>query len=558
MSLLIGADDAHDDIVRPSILPFVAVHLGCLAAIWTGVTWQGLGICLALYWLRMFGITAGYHRLFSHRAFAASRAFQFIIACLAQSSLQRSVLWWSATHRHHHLHSDSDHDVHSPRHKGFIYSHVGWMFTPKHDATDLVKVADLARYPELMWLHKYEVVPGLALAGLCFLLGGWSSLVVGFLWSTVLIFHAVFCINSLAHVLGKKRYVTGDESRNNLILAFLTMGEGWHNNHRAYQSSARQGFKWWEIDLTYYILRLLSLLGIVWDLKNPPVTVLRNEQRLGSRAINRAAEQLAARFHSERIAITIASELDGPILARLRATAVEARLRLTEVLATVHAMHMPTRNEVLTEAKAMFTKTRSLDEIVDRAYKQLLVSVEMHLAARLRAVDERKCWAHAEFSYWFLKEDGRESAHTWVKAETGLPDYADLQVNRAEALSIWPVPGKGADDRTEIMLLDAARRAYSETRGTPAADHAEMFDNSPEEILKWYCVWFGQHCQLYGARRPSTKIEPVSIDDPTKDFHVTGNTLSLCERDGPAVWENLRMKVDDLAAAIKQLKGYGQ
>jgi hypothetical protein len=175
----------------------------------------------------------------------------------------------------------------------------------------------------------------------------------------------------------------------------------------------------------------------------------------------------------------------------------------------------------------------------------------------MKAVDERGYWPHAEFSYWFLKEDGRESAHTWVKTRTGLPDYADLQVNRAEALSIWPEPGKGADDRTEIMLLDAARRAYSETRGTPAAEHAEMFDNSPEEILKWYCVWFGQHYQLYGARRPSTKIEQVSIDDPPKDFHLTGNTLSLRERYGPGVWENLRMKVDDLAAAIKQLKGYG-
>jgi len=381
---VIEANNADDDIVRPSILPFVAVHIGCLAAIWTGVTWEALDICLALYWLRMFAITAGYHRLFSHRAYAASRAFQFIIACLAQSSLQRSVLWWSATHRHHHLHSDSDQDVHSPRHKGFLYSHVGWMFTSKHDATDLVKVADLARYPELVWLHKYEIVPGLAMAALCFMLAGWSGLVVGFLWSTVLIFHAVFCINSLAHVRGKKRYVTGDDSRNNWVLAFFTMGEGWHNNHHAYQSSVRQGFKWWEIDLTYYILRLLSWVGIVWDLKTPPATVLRNEQRLGSRAINRAAEQLAARFHSERIALTIVSELDGPILVRLRETAVEARLWLTEALANLRAMPIPTRDEVLTEARAMFAKTRSLDEIVDRAYQLLLVSVEVHLAARLR------------------------------------------------------------------------------------------------------------------------------------------------------------------------------
>jgi len=232
-----------------------------------------------------------------------------------------------------------------------------------------------------VWLHN---VPGLAMAALCFMLAGWSGLVVGFLWSTVLIFHAVFCINSLAHVRGKKRYVTGDDSRNNWVLAFFTMGEGWHNNHHAYQSSVRQGFKWWEIDLTYYILRLLSWVGIVWDLKTPPATVLRNEQRLGSRAINRAAEQLAAHFHSERIALTIVSELDGPILVRLRETAVEARLWLTEALANLRAMPIPTRDEVLTEARAMFAKTRSLDEIVDRAYQLLLVSVEVHLAARLR------------------------------------------------------------------------------------------------------------------------------------------------------------------------------
>jgi hypothetical protein len=130
----------------------------------------------------------------------------------------------------------------------------------------------------------------------------------------------------------------------------------------------------------------------------------------------------------------------------------------------------------------------------------------------MKRVDEQHYWAHAEFSYWFLKEDGRESSHTWVKVETGLPDYCDLQVNRAEAMAIWPEPGKAADDRTEVMLLDAAQRAYGATRGMPAAEHAEMFDNSPEQILTWYCTFFGQHYQLYGARRPSTKIEPVSIE----------------------------------------------
>ena len=154
-------------------------------------------------------------------------------------------------------------DVHSPRHRGFLYSHLGWIFSRTHTTASLVKVADFTRSPELMWLHKYELLPAVFLAVLCFLLAGWSGLVVGFFWSTVLLYHATFFINSLAHVHGSKRYVTGDDSRNNWFLAIFSMGEGWHNNHHAYQSSARQGFRWWEIDLTYYILRVLSWFGVI-------------------------------------------------------------------------------------------------------------------------------------------------------------------------------------------------------------------------------------------------------------------------------------------------------
>ena len=383
MSPLIDANDDHHDIVYPSTLPFVFVHLGCLAAIWTGVTWQAIALCIAMYWLRMFAITAGYHRYFAHRAYSTGRVFQFILAFLAQSSAQKSVLWWAATHRHHHLHSDTRLDVHSPRHKGFFHSHLGWMLTAKHDATDLGKVADWARYPELMWLHKYEVVPAITLGALCFLIVGWSGLVVGFLWSTVFLFHAVFCVNSLAHVHGQTRYVTGDDSRNNWLLAFFTMGEGWHNNHHAFQSSVRQGFRWWEIDATYYILRMLSWFGIVWDLKTPPEAVLRNEQRLGARVVKRAAEQLAARFNSERIAVAVTSELCEPELSALRDRLVHACGRMSEPMAELYLPHMPTRDEFAFEARVMFAKTRSLEEIVDCAYDLILASVGLHLAARL-------------------------------------------------------------------------------------------------------------------------------------------------------------------------------
>src|SRR5215813_10602336 len=375
-------DDEHDDIIYPSAIPFVLVHLTCFAAIWTGITWQALVVCVALYWARIFAIGAGYHRYFSHRSYSTSRAFQFVLAVLSQSTLQKSVLWWAAKHRHHHLHSDTEHDVHSPRHKGFWYSHVGWIFSRQHDATDLVKVDDFARYPELMWLHRLELVPGIALGVICFLIGGWSGLVVGFFWSTCLVYHATFCINSLAHVRGNKRYVTGDDSRNNWLLAIFTMGEGWHNNHHAYQSSVRQGFRRWEIDPTFYILHALSWLRLVWDLKTPPADLLRNERRLGSRVVNRAAAQLAAHFNSERIALAVATALENSQLSALQTKLIDAQHRAAEVLGNVHLPHVPTRAEIFAQATAMFARTPSIDEIVDRAYELVLDAV----GARLQAV----------------------------------------------------------------------------------------------------------------------------------------------------------------------------
>src|SRR5215475_8737933 len=374
-------DDEHGDIVYPSSIPFVLVHLVCVAAIWTGVTWQAVTICIALYWLRIFAIGAGYHRYFSHRAFSTSRTFQFILALLSQSTAQKSVLWWAAKHRHHHLHSDTERDVHSPRHRGFWYSHVGWIFVRRHAKTDLVKVDDFARYPELMWLHRYELVPAIALGVLCWLIADWSGLVVGFFWSTVLVYHATFCINSLAHVHGRRRYVTGDDSRNNWFLAFFTMGEGWHNNHHAFQSSARQGFRWWEYDATYYILKALSWLRLVWNLKMPPREVVRNEQRLGARVINRAAAQLAASFNSDWIAGAIAAALERPELAALQERLAATQQRATEVLASVHLPHLPTREEILAHATATLAKTPSLDDIVDRAYALVLDAVGARLAA---------------------------------------------------------------------------------------------------------------------------------------------------------------------------------
>ena len=378
-----GADGADHDIVYPAAIPFALLHLSSLAAIWSGVTWRAVAIGVTLYWVRIFSIGAGYHRYFSHRAYSTSRVFQFALAFLSQSSAQSSVLWWAAKHRNHHLYSDTAQDTHSAKRKGFFYSHVGWIFDRPHRETDFVKIADLARYPELMFLHRFEFVPALMLAVGCYLLAGWSGLVVGFVWSTVAVYHGTFSINSLAHMHGRQRYVTGDHSRNNWVLAFFTLGEGWHNNHHACQSSARQGFRWWEIDVTYYVLWTLSHLRIVWDLKAPPLALLRNEQPLGSRVIDRSAEQLALHFNPELIARAIRGALQPPELSVLQETLIRARDRTAEVLAGLHLPELPSREACLACAEAMFARTRSLDEIVDRAYERLLTAVGASLAPRV-------------------------------------------------------------------------------------------------------------------------------------------------------------------------------
>jgi stearoyl-CoA desaturase (delta-9 desaturase) len=379
-----ASDDHHEDILYPEAVPFVLLHLASFAAIWTGVTWQALVICVVLYFLRIFAIGAGYHRYFAHRAYSTSRVFQFFLAFLSQSTAQKSALWWAAKHRHHHLHSDTELDVHSPRHRGFVYAHLGWIFSTRHRTTDLGKIADFARFPELMLLHKWELTPAVILAVITFLIGGWSGLVVGFVWSTVLVYHGTFCINSLAHVHGRKRYVTGDDSRNNWLLALMTMGEGWHNNHHAFQSSVRQGFRWWEIDPTFYILKSLSWCGVVWNLKTPPEAVLRNEQRLGTKIIERAAAELAGSFHIDRIAAAMREALvhaHAPTLSDLQDALAAAQHKTVDLLAKAHFPALPTREEFRLRAAAMFAKTRSMEDIVERAHRMVLDAVSKRLAA---------------------------------------------------------------------------------------------------------------------------------------------------------------------------------
>jgi stearoyl-CoA desaturase (Delta-9 desaturase) len=252
-------------------MPFIAMHFVPFAAFWTGAKWQDWLVCAALYWIRMFGVTGAYHRYFAHRTYRTSRFFQFCLAFLAQTSMQKGALWWAAHHRNHHKHSDQDLDPHDSR-RGFWYSHCGWIMDHT-DATDYAKVKDLTRFPELVILNKLKITPSILLGIVVWLIWGWSGLVIGFGLSTVLLWHGTFTINSLSHMLGKPRYKTGELSKNNWVLALITMGEGWHNNHHHFMNSTRQGFYWWEIDLTYYVLKGMSWLGLVWDLREPPARV---------------------------------------------------------------------------------------------------------------------------------------------------------------------------------------------------------------------------------------------------------------------------------------------
>ncbi|WP_200946062.1 fatty acid desaturase [Rhodanobacter sp. Root561] len=267
--------------------PFVAMHLACLAVIGVGVSPVALGVAGALYAVRMFALTGFYHRYFSHRTFQTSRAVQFVFALIGASCVQRGPLWWAAHHRQHHRVTDTSADPHSPRVHGFLWSHVGWFLTPRNFRTDLTRVPDLAKYPELRWLDRFDIAVPLLLAVAMYGLGallqqvapqlgtsGGQMLVWGFFVSTIVLFHATVTINSLAHRFGSRRYATKDDSRNNLWLALLTFGEGWHNNHHFFPGSSRQGFRWWEVDVTWYGLKLMAMLGLVRGLKPVPAWVL--------------------------------------------------------------------------------------------------------------------------------------------------------------------------------------------------------------------------------------------------------------------------------------------
>lgn len=278
------------------VIPFVAVHLACLSIIWVGWSPVAVAVCVFMYLLRMFAITAFYHRYFSHRSFKANRFWQFIFAVIGASASQRGPLWWASHHRKHHKHSDDDNDLHSPRH-GFLWSHMGWFTCEEAFKTDYSVIKDLAKFPELRFINRFDILVPFLTAVAMFSLGHWlevfypelgtsagQMLIWGYFVSTVLLAHGTFTINSLCHTWGKRRFQTKDDSRNNLWLALITLGEGWHNNHHRFAVSARQGFYWWEIDISYYILKLMAKVGIIYDLNPVPQRILEEGRQADAAA----------------------------------------------------------------------------------------------------------------------------------------------------------------------------------------------------------------------------------------------------------------------------------
>jgi stearoyl-CoA desaturase (delta-9 desaturase) len=296
-------------------IPFIILHLGCLGVIWTGASPFAVWTAVGLYFGRMFAVTGIYHRYFSHKTYSTSRVGQFLLAVWGGTTVQRGPLWWAYHHRHHHQHSDEAEDAHSPHVHGFWWSHIGWITSRRNFPTDYSTVRDLTKFPELVFLNRFDAIVPLGFALGLFGLGhvleahapglhtnGWQMLVWGFFISTTFLFHGTSCINSMAHLMGKRRFKTEDDSRNSLILAVITLGEGWHNNHHRYMSATRNGFYWWEIDPTYYALKGLSWTGLIWGLKAVPKTVLA-EGEIADHHASVAAAHRAAQVHPEYAAL---------------------------------------------------------------------------------------------------------------------------------------------------------------------------------------------------------------------------------------------------------------
>ncbi|MDL2718644.1 MAG: fatty acid desaturase [Acidobacteriota bacterium] len=367
-------------VVRPSaVAGFLLVHAAAIAGVaLVGFSWTGVALCVASYYLRMFAITAGFHRYFSHRAYRLARVPQFLMAFLGQTSAQKGVLWWASNHRHHHKYSDRPEDIHSPVQNGFWWSHIGWILSGLYDETDYTRIPDLAKFPELRWLDRNQYAATMVYAVALFFAFGWTGLIYGYFLSTVLLWHGTFTINSVMHLFGRRVFPTADQSRNSMIFALVTMGEGWHNNHHYYPSSAAQGFTWWQVDMSFSLLWLGEKIGLVKGLRRAPSPAVTEALALARTKLDVSVEtsgqameddplaQLAARWDGIRDAARVTAH---QALADLEA----ARLRAVQRLDVLQADYAAARTRAEAAASNRLVELRAEIENTRRELHDTLV-----------------------------------------------------------------------------------------------------------------------------------------------------------------------------------------
>ncbi len=367
-------------VVRPSaVAGFLLVHVAAvLGVVLLGFSWTGIALCVASYYLRMFAITAGFHRYFSHRAYRLSRVPQFLLALLGQTSAQKGVLWWASNHRHHHKYSDRPEDIHSPVQNGFWWSHIGWILSGQYDETDYSRIPDLAKFPELRWLDRNQYFATMVYATVLYLTFGWTGLVYGYFLSTVLLWHGTFTINSVMHLFGRRVFPTADQSRNSMIFALVTMGEGWHNNHHFYPSSAAQGFTWWQVDMSFSLLWLGEKIGLVKGLRRAPSVAVMEALALARTKLD-ATVQTVTQSMSDDPLDQLAARWDG-IRDAARVTAHQAfadleaaRLRAVQRLEVLQADYAAARTRAEAAASHRLLELRVEIENTRRELHETLV-----------------------------------------------------------------------------------------------------------------------------------------------------------------------------------------
>jgi len=383
--------------VRPSaVAGFLLVHVAAaLGVVLVGFSWTGVALCVASYYLRMFAITAGFHRYFSHRAYRLSRVSQFLLAFLGQTSAQKGVLWWASNHRHHHKYSDRPEDIHSPVQNGFWWSHIGWILSGLYDETDYSRIPDLAKFPELRWLNRNQYAATMVYAVALYLAFGWTGLAYGYFLSTVLLWHGTFTINSLMHLFGRRVFPTADQSRNSMIFALITMGEGWHNNHHYYPISAAQGFTWWQVDMSFSLLWLGEKIGLVTGLRRAPSLAVTEALALARSKLDVSVQtsaqamdddplaQLAARWEGIRDAARLTAHQALADLEAARQRAVQRLEVLQADYAAARTRAEAAASQRLVELKAEIEKTRR--ELHDTLLRLVEAAENLGLSAAVPA-----------------------------------------------------------------------------------------------------------------------------------------------------------------------------